>query len=130
MLLQMANVNSFYSSVVFHFTYVYMYMCVCHIFYPFICSNWCFAFLWINTQGRVVPHMALLFLVFGRPSLLFSIMAAPISIPTSSAQGFLSPIITNMAFLEYIFPPPILLKRPLSFYVGMSFAQGNMVNQW
>ena len=33
-------------------------------------------------------HMVALYLVFGGPSILFSIVAAPLHIPTNSAHGF------------------------------------------
>ena len=47
-----------------------------------------------------LDHMVVLFLVFGGPSIMFSIVAALIYIPTNSAQGFpFLHILANVCYL-------------------------------
>ena len=47
-----------------------------------------FVFLYIYSGVEFLGHMVVLFLVFREPSILFSTVAVPIYIPTSSVQGF------------------------------------------
>ena len=97
----------FYGWVVFHCIYVP------HLLYPFIswwkfrllpCLGYCIMLLWtlgccmylfklefspdVCPGVRFLTHMVTLFLVFSGTSILFSIVAAPIYIPTNSVGGF------------------------------------------
>ena len=67
----------------------------------YIFLNSCFHFLWkISRNGITVCHMGVLFLIFWRNSVLFSIVAAPVYMLTSRAQGFpLLHILINMCYL-------------------------------
>ena len=46
------------------------------------------SFLGIYPGVGLLDHMATLFFVFGGTSILFSIVAAPVYIPTNSVRGF------------------------------------------
>ena len=65
---------------------------------------------WVNVfvlldkylEVELLDHMVVLFLVFWEPSILFSIVAAPIYIPTNSAQRFFFlHILANSYFLSF-----------------------------
>ena len=61
-----------------------------------------FVFSYIYSGVEFLGHMVVLFLVFWEPSILFSIVAVPIYIPTSSVQGFpFFHIFTNIWCLPY-----------------------------
>ena len=57
-------------------------------------------------EVELLDRMVVLFLTFKVTSILFSIMAAPIYIPTNSAQGFpFLHILTNACFVLFCFLP-------------------------
>ena len=56
-------------------------------------------FRYIHPEVRLLDHMVVLFLIFWGISTLFSIVAAPIYIPTNSEQGFpFLHILTNTCY--------------------------------
>ena len=59
-----------------------------------------FVTLDIYPEVRLLDHMVVLFLIFWKTSVLFSIMAVPVYIPTSSAQG--SPFPCNLTSICYL----------------------------
>ena len=65
--------------------------------YPF---DSLFAFYQISPQKRALGHMVVIFLISSGASILFSVVAEPICIPTNSSRGFLFLIIlTNTCYL-------------------------------
>ena len=64
-----------------------------------------FNFLHIYPEVGLLDHVVILFLIFWGLSLLFSIVAAPVDIPTDSAQGFsfLHPHQHLLSFAFYFF---------------------------
>ena len=67
----------------------------------------CFLELWfyqgICPVGGLLGHMVVLFLVFKKISILFSIVAISIYIPTNSARGVPFPHILSSIYCSYIF---------------------------
>ena len=56
----------------------------------------------IYPEAELLDHTVALFLIFSGPSILFSILAVPICIPTNSAEGFPLPhIIANTYYLVF-----------------------------
>ena len=57
----------------------------------------------IYPEVELLDHIAVLFLIFWGPSILFSIVAVPICIPTNSAEGFpLLHFIANTYYLLFL----------------------------
>ena len=72
-----------------------------------------FCFLWINTQKvELLHHIVVLFLILGGIPILFYIVAAPIYIPTNSAEKFPFPhILTNTCCFLLVINSNILIIK-------------------
>ena len=129
MLLQWQNFALYHGWVIFHCVWAFVYICICvymHIFITHLSISYvnghlasidaaamnvgvhvsfqihAFVFSYIYSGVEFLGHMVVLFLVFREPSILFSTVAVPIYIPTSSVQGFpFLHIFTNVWYLSY-----------------------------
>ena len=65
-------------------------------------------------------HMVVLFLIFGGTSILFSVVAAPTYIPTTSVGGFPFLYILSTIYYYYYFLMNLLIYRSVFGCVGSS----------